>query len=226
MVELIPAVLPKSFAELTQVLGRLHGLPAQAGVSPIVQVDLVGTNVLAGQYAMPLWEEFDFEFDIMLHDPRGVVEQCIDLGASRVVVHAEAQSAKETVAFLQPMRGGEFPVEVGVALRAHDVLDALEPFGPLRQLADGGLYDYVQVMGIDHIGQQGEPPDPHGKEIELIRALREQFPDLVIQVDGAVAPHVRELVAAGANRLVVGSVLTQANNPKIVYKALYTEANR
>jgi pentose-5-phosphate-3-epimerase len=80
-------------------------------------------------------------------------------------------------------------------------------------------------MGIDHIGRQGEPPDPHHHELLLIAELRTKFPKLLIQVDGAVAPHVRELVQAGASRLVVGSAIVNADNPKEVYKALYTEAN-
>lgn len=215
MVDIIPAVLPKSFVELEQILRHLQGVTSR------VQVDLVGTNILAGRSAMPLWEVFDFEFDVILPDPHAVVQECVDLGASSIVVHAAAASAREAIALLQPMRGGDFPVEVGVALRAHDTPEALQPFDP----PTGGLYDFVQVMGIDREGRQGEPPDPHGKELELIRALRQKFPGLVIQVDGAVAPHVRELVAAGANRLVVGSALTRAENPKAVYALLYTEAN-
>jgi pentose-5-phosphate-3-epimerase len=211
MVEIIPAVLPKSFEGLEHGLGRLHT------VAPLVQIDLVGTNVLEGHYALPFWEEFDFECDIMLTNPAGEVQTCIDAGASRIVVHAEAITAKEALTMLQQMRGGEIPTVVGVALRSHDTPDALSPFD--------GLYDFVQVMGIDTIGKQGEPADPHGKELELIKALRAEYPELVIQVDGAAASHVQELVAAGANRLVIGSAIVNASNPEEAYKTLYTEAN-
>ncbi len=211
MIELIPAILTKDFVELGRQLECLRG------VAPLVQVDIVGTNILQGHPAMPLWEEFDFEFDVMLPDPFAAVQSCVDLGASRVVVHAAAERAREAVEFLQPMRGGDFPVEVGVALRAHDTSEPLQPFE--------GLYDYVQVMGIDHIGRQGEPPDPHHRELQLIQQLHSQFPDLIIQVDGAAAPHISELVQAGANRLIVGSAIMSADKPAAVYKALYTEAN-
>lgn len=211
MIEIIPAVLPKSFEGLEHSLGRVHG------VAPLVQIDLVGTNILKEKYSLPFWEELDFECDIMLPDPAREVQTCIDAGASRIVVHAEASSAHEALNVLQPMRGGPIPTVVGIALRSHDTNEALKPFE--------GLYDFVQVMGIDTIGKQGEPPDPHGKELELIKQLRMQFPELVIQVDGAAAAHVGELVAAGASRLVVGSALVNANDPKEVYKSLYTEAN-
>jgi pentose-5-phosphate-3-epimerase len=133
-------------------------------------------------------------------------------------VHAAGSDAREALEGLQQYRAGDFKVEVGVALRAHDTPDALNQFE--------GLYDYVQVMGIDHEGLQGQPPDEHHKDIELVRALRQKYPTLLIQVDGAVAPRVKELASVGANRLVVGSAIVNADNPKAAYKALISRANK
>jgi pentose-5-phosphate-3-epimerase len=209
MIEIIPAILPKSFEELAEGLHKIRGL------SPVVQVDLVGTNVLVGHEALPFWEEFDFECDIMLPDPRRAVEVCLAVGAARIIVHANAPTAHEALAFLQDMRGGEFSISVGLALRAHDTSAVLLLFE--------GLYDYVQVMGIDHEGKQGEPFDEHS--IDLVKKLRQEHPNLSIQVDGAAATHLASLVGAGANRLVVGSAIMSASDPRAVYKALYTEAN-
>ena len=106
---------------------------------------------------------------------------------------------------------------IGVALRAHDEPQALDPFA--------GLYDYVQIMGIDQEGSQGQPADPHHKDVGLLRALRAAHPELVLQVDGAVAARAQELAVAGANRLVVGSALVRAEDPRAVYKQLYTLVN-
>lgn len=209
MVEIIPAILPKTLDELETALERLRG------IVPVVQIDLVGENILAGVEAMPFWEEFDFEFDIMLKDPESHVEQCVALGASRIVVHAEAKNAKRALESMQHLRGGSYAVEVGIALRAHDESSALAPFE--------GLFDYVQVMGIDTIGVQGQPPDPHGKEIELLKALRALYPTLPLQCDGAVAAHPRELVDAGATRLVIGSAITLADNPSEALERLRKE---
>lgn len=208
-VEILPAILPQNFDELERGLAHLRG------VAPVVQIDLVGTNVLLGHAALPQWEEFDFECDIMLPDPAREVQRCIDIGASRIVVHASAGSAREALDMLQPLRGGDLPLGVGVALAARDAPEALVPFA--------GLYDYVQVMGIVHIGRQGEPPAEEA--VALVQALRAAYPELVIQVDGAVAPRAREFAEAGANRLVVGSALINAPDPRAVYKELYTLAN-
>jgi len=209
MTEIIPAILPKSFEGLEHGLVHLHG------VAPLVQIDLVETNVLTGREAPPSWEEFDFEFDIMLPNPAEEVARCIELGASRIIVHAEASSALEAIQSLQQYRGGDYPVQVGVALSSTSTPEELTKFE--------GLYDYAQVMGIAHIGKQGEPFD--GRVLETIKALRTAYPSLVIQIDGAAATHPKELVEAGATRLVVGSAIMSADNPKDALKSLYNEVN-
>ncbi|HYF13244.1 MAG TPA: hypothetical protein VD928_03035 [Candidatus Paceibacterota bacterium] len=211
MVEIIPAILPHSVQELEEGLSKLKG------VAPFVQIDLVGKNVLTGMETIPLWESFDFECDIMLPNPSAEVQECIDVGASRIVVHANLESAREALEKLQKVRAGDFAIAVGVALGAHDMPEELQKFE--------NLYDYVQVMGIDEVGKQGGPPDPHHHEIVLIAELRKRFPNLFIQVDGGVAPHVRELAHAGANRLIVGSAIMNSDNPKALIQSLYTEAN-
>lgn len=211
MIEIIPAVLAKSFSELEKTLERLKG------VAPWVQIDLVGKNILEGRDELPLWDEFDFECDVMLAHPAAEIEHCLEIGAARIVVHSQNPEAKQALESLQDKRGGDFPVEVGIALRAHDEPQVLDAFA--------GLYDYVQVMGIDREGSQGQPPDPHNKELGLIRALRATYPRLIIQVDGAVAAHPKELADAGADRLIVGSLIVNAEDPKSSYKQLYTLVN-
>lgn len=211
MIEIIPAVLPKSFDELESLLSPLQH------IAPFIQVDLVGTNVLQDKESIPFWQDFDFEADVMLTQPSQELGTCIQAGASRIVVHASAHDAHNALTLLQETRTGDFAIAVGVALAAHDMPDALQPFE--------GLYDYVQVMGIDHIGKQGEPPDPHHHEVLLISQLRSLYPNLTIQVDGAAAAHVEELVAAGANRLVIGSAIIHSANPQEEFQRLYNQAN-
>jgi pentose-5-phosphate-3-epimerase len=208
-VTIVPAVLPKTFMELEE------GLSAVRGVAKQVQVDVVA-DVFGAQEALPWWEEFDFEFDLFI-EPAPFVERAIELGASRIVVHERFATAKKALDILQERRGGAFGVAVGLGLRSHDTPDVLARYE--------GLYDYVQIMGIDHEGVQGEPGDPHGKDMELVRAIRAAYPELVIQVDGAVGPRVREFAQAGANTLVVGSTIVKAENPKETYTRLHGRAN-
>ena len=183
------------------------------GISPLVQVDVVA-DIFEGAETLPLWEEFDFEFDLFV-EPAPFVARALELGASRVVVHERFQSAKEALGQLQNTRTGDFAVAVGLGLRAGDSPHTTEPYA--------GLFDYVQVMGIRQEGEQGHPPAPEA--VELVSALRAAYPEMVIQVDGAVAPRAKEFREAGADRLVIGSAIVKADDPKGAYKDLYNRAN-
>lgn len=212
MVTIVPAILPKNFAELEQGLALLRG------IAPEVQVDLVGHNVLLGRDQIPLWQDFDFEIDIMLPEPEQEVDSALALGASRIVIHAQNEHAREALLLLQSLRDGNYPTVAVVALPAHAGPEALDDFA--------GLYDGVQVMGIDHEGKQGEPADPHGKALELVRRIRAIYPALPIQVDGGVTKeNAHALAVAGADRLVAGSAILRAEDPQAAYKELYTVAN-
>ncbi len=218
-IEIVPAILPKDLEDLRTSLERVRG------VVPLVQIDVVDGKFAPnttwpytehGAWELPMRDEFAFEVDCMIERASDAV-RWIEGGASRIVVHAKSPDVLEALKLLQPYRTLGVATPVGVALAAHDTLKKLAEFD--------GLYDFVQVMGIDSVGFQGEPPDPHHHELTLLRQLRTTYPKLLIQVDGAVAPHVRELAQAGANRLVIGSAIVHAQNSRAAYQTLYTEAN-
>lgn len=206
MIKIIPAILPRTFKELEDGLERLRG------ISPEIQIDLVGTNVLAG-HDMPRWQEFEFEIDVMLPEPN--LDELLALGPARIVIHAQYEYAHNALRQLQSLRDGNFPAAVGVALLPTASPEALEEYA--------GLYDFVQVMGIDVVGAQGRPFDP--KAVELVARLRALHPMVPLQVDGHAAGHEKELVAAGAERLVVGSAIIHADNPRASYNEIYNRAN-
>ena len=230
MVEIIPAVLPKDFKELEAALGRV------AGVAPVVQVDVVDgvfatsktwpygdearfEKICLGDEGLPLWDSFDFQFDLMLERPEAEVQKYVDAGASSVVVHATSTGALEALRALKARNeevGEDFHVAAGVALLPTASLEDLESFA--------SLYDFVQVMGIDREGFQGEGFDT--KAITLVQGIHTKYPTLVVQVDGAVnAGDIDALVRAGASRLVVGSALFAAEDAAKAYTMLYTKAN-
>ncbi len=206
-VEVVPAVLPKSFSELEEGLERLRG------VSKVVQVD-VTVDFFGNAEAMPFWEEFDFEFDLFI-EPAPFIERAVGLGASRVIVHERFKTAREALEMLQGKRTGDFAIAVGLGLQATDSTKIIAAYE--------GLYDFVQVMGILQEGGQGHPPAPEAPA--LVAALRAAYPDIYIQVDGAVAPREEEFVRAGADKLVVGKAIVKADDPMATYKELYNVAN-
>lgn len=228
-VEIIPAVLPHDYASLEEALGRLRG------VARHVQVDIVDgyfakgktwpyrdgakfAEIVQQEHGIPFWEELDFEFDLMVDDPAAVGLDYVKAGASRVIVHASSKTAKAAVDQLSGLRDEDesFRIELGIALGCLENPDGLEPFAE--------QFDFVQVMGIEHIGKQGEPLAQ--KAIYLLERLRHRYPSMPLQVDGGVrVENVERLVGAGATRLVSGSAIMGAEDPKAAYEALYNEAN-
>lgn len=232
MIKIIPAILPSSLQELTQTLERFRG------VVSTIQIDVVDgifaphktwpytkggrkefEKIAAEQHGMPFWKEFDFELDLMVKDSKEEITKWFQAGASRLIVHAKSKNAKEALESMQNARGeGRTFISLGVALPSHGTLADLSEFA--------GLYDFVQVMGIDHEGFQGEPPDPHDRASFLIKELRAAHPELSISVDGGVRmENIAALVRAGADRLVVGSLLLKSDDLRATLREVIDTAN-
>lgn len=230
-VEIIPAILPHTFAALDEALGRV------AGAAPLVQVDIVdgrfargatwpykdhkgaGSLAMQEEMGLPHWEALNFEFDLMVEDPAAVVEEYVKLGAARLVVHAASPTAPRALELLSRVNDrddGAAVVGVGVAVGLGEPLDALLDFND--------QFDFVQVMGIAHIGKQGEPLDERART--MLERLRRRYPHMQLQVDGGVRlENARALAQAGATRLVCGSAIMGADDPRAAYDALVAEAN-
>ncbi|MBC7836757.1 hypothetical protein H7X87_03195 [Acetobacteraceae bacterium] len=230
MIKVIPAILPSSYKELEETLARLQGIVST------VQIDVVdgvfapnrtwpyGKNDTEGfeklvreDNGMPLWQDFDFEFDLMVTDAAREAPRFLQAGASRLVVHAKSQHAKEALLNLQNVRGeGPGLISLGVALRCDDSPNALWEFE--------GLYDFVQVMGVEKIGFQGQQFDP--RVLELISQLRAAYPTLSLTIDGGVRfENIQKLVDAGINRLIAGSLILSQPDVKVAIREIIATAN-
>src|SRR3989344_8039270 len=107
MVEIIPAILPRSLADLKAHLERIRG------ISRKVQIDIVGggiftwnrtwpyrdrhsfERVLKEEKSLPYWTEFDVEVDLMVKNSNGMALYFVQLHAARIVVHASYSGALE-----------------------------------------------------------------------------------------------------------------------------------
>ena len=230
-VEVVPAVLPKSFKDLEQHIERLRG--ASMKFVQIDAADGVYTHnrtwpyrdeatfeaIVKEEHGLPLWEDFNFEFDLMIQNAAGKVMDFVHAGAARVLVHAASEGAVHAVQKLVDLReeSGALPLEVGIAVGCDAQPDSLEPFE--------AQFDYVQVMGIAKVGYQGEPFDK--RALYLLERLRQRYPELPLQVDGGVTlKNAYALAKAGATRLVAGSAVFTADDPLAAIAALTIEANR
>ena len=218
-VEIVPAILPKTFLELHQKLKAVKDFVSTAQVDicdgtfvksktwPYSDSSHFG-EIVREEEGFPYGQELDIEFDLMIAKPENAVADWVSAGAKRIIIHAESTDVLEHLIDDFLLRYANRTddvsrVELGLALSVETPLSLIEPFMD--------RVDVVQCMGIARIGFQGEPFDE--RVIDKVRALRERYPDHIISVDGGVnAESAPKLVRAGASRLMVGTALFSSGN--------------
>ncbi|MFQ5661776.1 MAG: ribulose-phosphate 3-epimerase [Candidatus Paceibacteria bacterium] len=213
-IEVIPAIMPESLEDLNEK----HSLVKE--YVSTVQVDVMDGNFVQsvdwpytnapqglasgnsrGQALGNLPKiDFDFEVDLMISNPEDFIEAWVNAGAKRIIIHIESVERIEDV-FLKIPSG----VETGIALNTTTENKKIYPL--IEKI------DFVQFMGIEKIGFQGQSFDE--RVLGKIADLREKFPRVIISVDGGVSLETAvKLKEAGANRLVSGSAIFKSGNIK------------
>lgn len=163
--------------------------------------------------------EVKLEVHLMVEHPERVVQEWLDVGAKRVIVHYEAfpkthsnQDKLRAKGFAEIIeRCHHAGAEAMLALLPETSLKTAEPY-----LAH---FDGYQVFTQAHPGPSGQKF--LASVLQKVTALRTQFPDATIEVDGGVVyESARLAVAAGANALVSGSYLLSAPDIHDAYKKL------
>lgn len=207
MQKVIPAILTQDPADLKEKLEMLKGH------TNWVHIDIMDGSFVPGR-TVNLFELgeasefFNLEIHLMVEAPFKYFEDCKEVGAKRVVFHAEA--VENIPAFLEKAKSFEF--QKSVALGPNLAKLSLEKLS----LAKFGLSG-VLLMGIEP-GAQGR---------EFISSVLEKIQDVrgrtsyVVGVDGGVRKgNIKEVFRAGADYAVVGSEIVQAEHPIEVLKSL------
>ena len=216
MIEVIASVLPfKTYEELKNKIGSLLGT-----VSPI-QIDFCDgifvpsqtwpftsggfddydfQKIIHEEQGLPFWDEFDFEFDLMIEAAVENFDMYMKLGPKRIIFHLEAMESMED--FRNFLEGIDSYIrdiiQIGIAFKPGMPLEKVFPLVH--------LVDFVQCMGNDKIGFGGVALDE--KVYGRIEQIREKYPDMPIEVDIGVNEQTAPLlVDAGATKLIIGSVL-------------------
>lgn len=239
MIEIIPAILPKDLDELRDKMA------AVSGIAPLVQIDICDgkfvpnktwpyvkggmeefEHIKAEEDGFPFWDSLDFEVDLMIRHPEEVVHDWVMAGAKRLVLHIE--SASNILETIEKLRGEygtakdeAFGLEIGVALdmrtpnsEVFEILDMIDSDGD-------SIIDFVQFMGIDNVGFQGQEFDD--RVLEKISDLRDMYPNIQISVDGGVSfDNAADLISAGATRLISGSAIFETGD---IAEAIHNLAN-
>lgn len=212
MSPIIPAIIPESLQHLRSTFARVEPFAHE------VQVDIVD-GVFVPFLSWPhltnapvhdlteFTEDFLVEVDLMIEAPECVIEEYAKANVRRIVVHLEGVHDLERIMDVRE----RYDFKLGFSI------DNNTPLSVLTDVLDKA--EYVQLMGIAHIGSQGQPFDE--RVIGRIKELKEKYPHLLISIDGSVnVGTVGKLAHAGAGRLVSGSAILKAPNPQEAFTHL------
>lgn len=224
MSEIIPAILEKNFSEIKNKLSALRerarcvhidicdGLFVPTQTWPFSGGHLGGFDdfdfqkIINEEEGMPFWEEFDFEFDLMVADAVENFDLYMKLGPKRMIFHLGAQ--KDIEEFEHFLEGLDMyirdNVQMGIAFKPSDDLSVVSKLSH--------KVDFLHCMGSDKIGFQGEAFSD--KALENIKFLKKTLPGVVISVDiGINLQNAQMLLDAGVDRLTVGSSIWKNPDP-------------
>lgn len=216
MVEIIPAIISKSFEDLKEKIKLVEPYVKWVQIDIMDGKFVPNTSWNRPEELASLKSEVFFEAHLMISEPEKHVEKWIDAGIKRIIFHIEA--TLNPYAIIQKCRKGK--VEVGVAINPETPIEGIE------SLLKSDFNSSVEVrlqQPIDMVLVMGVTPGFGGQEfkrevLEKIKALRRSRPHLTIEVDGGMNPATaKKAVEAGANVIVAGSyIFNSADVEKVI----------
>lgn len=194
--QLVPAIIAATGSEAIDKINLLES-----------QSEWAHLDIMDGRFAPTVsWQapadlelvegRIKLEAHLMINEPERVLSEWLPV-IDRAIVHFEA------VADLSEMieTFKLYHNELGVALLLETPVEELTEYLP--------ELEFVNLLAVKKIGYHGEPFDE--RVLKKIKALRKLSPKVTISVDGGInLENASEVIAAGADRLVVGGALWRA----------------
>ena len=213
MTDVVFSIIPEDFEDLKYKAGRVKN------ILDFIQIDISNNtftpsftwpfqdgsyfyqNIVSGEEGLPFWEDVQYEVDMLIDNPEKEIEDWINAGVSKIIIHLETTEEIEKIREITKEAGVELGISINPSTEDKVLYDNLKHA------------DFVQFMGSDEIGFHGVELDEN--VFNKIQALREKAPEIIISIDiGVNESTAKELVEAGANRLVSGSFILDSESPK------------
>lgn len=207
--------MPKSFDDIREHVDKvfeyvkfvqldlMDGEFVEAKSWPFFPKDkLSAEELIAGKIKLPFSDKIKYEFDLMVRNPEMDLKKYVKLGGSRLIIHANSIGDRDF--FNKEIEN--LGVEWGIAFLSTDNLNSWKEI-----ILKAG---FVQLMGIENIGYQGQTFDP--RTLDQVNKVKQIKEDVIISVDGGInLDTAHELAQIGVTRVVSGSVVFGANNPSV-----------
>jgi len=198
--ELIPTIIAKNIKELKSKIKIIEPYFS------IAQLDVMDGRFVDNKTLDDIREikkiktSLKWEIHLMAHKPEEQIYAWSVVNPQRFIFHFEAKSRLKTKDLIQKIKN--YGMEAGIALNPETPISAIKEFLP--------DLDLTLLMSV-HPGFGGQKfLEPTIKKIE---ELRQMWPNGNIEIDGGVNLETgRRCVMAGANILVAGSAIFEAEN--------------
>jgi pentose-5-phosphate-3-epimerase len=227
--KIIPAILENNLDTIKNKINYYSSLKQKYSLDfNLVQIDFCDGEFVENKNWLPenaaqikelvdIEKGFDIEIHLMCRDIRKYFDMCRDAGVKYIILHIDNLLNGEKEELLKIVQESvDAKVNPGLCTKLSfmkENQDAILSFIGSSKSEFTQSKIYLQVMGIENIGRQGEPFAPDS--VNLIQSVRDLFPteELEINIDGAVNEATYKLFAnAGVTSLVVGSYFIKAES--------------
>ncbi len=217
-VKIIPAVLEADHLKVREALQDF------VSIATTIQVDVCDGVFVESLTWMPNDHQdlsgfnINLEFDMMVSDVEKYIDILFLYNPKKIVIHTRDMSIADYMILYDKIKDHHH--FVSVAICDTDMQKIKSAYG---------YYDYIQLMGIEHVGVQGQAFDMSViekiKELDMFLENKSGVSNpIIIQIDGAMNPkNIKACKDAGATSFVVGSYLKDSikdNKLKEVYSEL------
>lgn len=208
---ILPAALSDNEEELKAQIEKISPLSDNLHIDYIDGV-FVANKTVDWQLLLDLpgyYHEKKFYLHLMCQHPLAIAKAALRQGFTEVTLQVEAINNDDLAEIKLLQQEGA----VGLAIKLKTPIAKITPYF--------GLIDSITVMTIE-AGGQGRKFQKIGLQ-KIIDLRKMGYKGIIIADGGINETTIKETIAAGANKLVVGSALVKSNNPQETYNRLLSQ---
>lgn len=218
---LIPAIIAKDTAEIKEKISLVKGLVKWVHID-VMDGKFVPTttfpysretkgNILSFK---KMKTKLKIEAHLMVNDPEKEVDEWIEAGAKRILVHFESFGGRSDLQKIRALidKCENNKVELGLVLN------------PETQVSDLSIFDDVLKSGLKFAQLMSVHPGWGGQKfinstIGKIKKFSKKYPYIAVQIDGGVnLKNAEKILKTGVKNLVAGSAVFKSQDIKKIIK--------